>query len=32
MISGKRNEIKGWIPRDERVWGDNPKEVEEDFD
>ena len=31
-ISGKRNEIKGWIPRDERVWGDNPKELEEDFD
>ena len=32
ILSGKRNEIKGWIPRDERVWGDDPKEVEKDFD
>tara|TARA_B100000965_G_scaffold179072_1_gene149387 strand:+ start:2914 stop:3444 length:531 start_codon:yes stop_codon:yes gene_type:complete len=29
---GKRNEIKGWIPRDERVWGELPKEVKKDFD
>ncbi len=28
----KRSEIKGWIPRDHRVWGDDPKEVEKDFD
>ena len=32
ILSGKRNEIKGWIPRDERVWGDNAKELEGDFD
>ena len=32
ILSGKRNEIKGWIPRDERVWGDDPKELEKDFD
>ena len=29
---GKRNEVKGWIPRDKRVWGDDPKEVEKNFD
>ena len=27
-----RSEIKGWIPRDGRVWGDDPKDLETDFD
>ena len=27
-----RKEIKGWIPRDDRVWGDDPKEIQQDFD
>src|SRR5210317_459257 len=27
-----RKEIKGWIPRDNRVWGDDPKEIKQDFD
>ena len=28
----KRTEIKGWVPRDKRIWGDDPKELEKDFD
>ena len=27
-----RKEIKGWIPRDDRIWGDDPKEMQQDFD
>ena len=27
-----RKEIKGWIPRDNRIWGDDPKEIQQDFD
>jgi SH3-like domain-containing protein len=27
-----RKEIKGWIPRDNRIWGDDPKETQQDFD
>ena len=27
-----RKEIKGWIPRDDRVWGDDLKETQQDFD
>ena len=27
-----RKEIKGWIPRDNRIWGDDPKEIKQDFD
>jgi len=27
-----RKEIIGWIPRDNRVWGDDPKEIQQDFD
>ena len=30
--TGKQKEIKGWIPRDYRVWGDDPKEIEKNFD
>lgn len=28
----ERKEIKGWIPRDHRVWGDDPKDIQQDFD
>ena len=27
-----RKEIKGWIPRINRIWGDDPKEIQQDFD
>jgi len=29
---GKRKEIKGWIPRDKRVWGSSSQKMEKDFD
>lgn len=28
----KREEINGWIPRDDRVWGDDLKDLEKDID
>jgi len=27
-----RKEIKGWIPRDNRVWGDDSNEIQQNFD
>ena len=27
-----RKEIKGWILRDNRVWGDDPEEIQQDYD
>ena len=26
-----RKKIKGWIPRDNRIWGDDPKEIQQDY-
>jgi hypothetical protein len=28
----KREEINGWIPRDDRVWGDDLKDLEKSYD
>ena len=32
IARGKNNEIQGWIPRDQRVWGDDLEGVQKDFD
>ena len=32
IAQGKNNEIQGWIPRDQRVWGDDLEGVQKDFD
>ena len=32
ILLDERKKIKGWIIRDDRVWGDDPNELEKDFD